>query len=130
MLRLPCALLLGSLLAPLASETALHADAVDDYLAREMALRRIPGLGLALARDGEVVRVSSYGLANVETGTPVAAESVFAIASLDKQVTAAALGRRTFSASPVRWRSREWLSSRRRRPTTPGIRSASSPRWR
>ena len=91
MLRLPCALLLGSLLAPLASETALHADAVDDYLAREMALRRIPGLGLAVARDGEVVRVSSYGLANVETGTPVAAESVFAIASLDKQVTAAAL---------------------------------------
>ncbi len=91
MLRLPCALLLGSLLAPLASETALHADAVDDYLAREMALRKIPGLGLAVARDGEVVRISSYGLANVETGTPVAAESVFAIASLDKQVTAAAL---------------------------------------
>ncbi len=88
MLRLPCALLLGALLA---RGAALHADAVDDYLAREMALRKIPGLGLAVARDGEVVRVSTYGLANVETGTPVAAESVFAIASLDKQVTAAAL---------------------------------------
>jgi CubicO group peptidase (beta-lactamase class C family) len=88
MSRLPCALLLGSLLV---SGAALHADAVDDYLAREMALRKIPGLGLAVARDGEVVRVSSYGLANVETGTPVTPASVFAIASLDKQVTAAAL---------------------------------------
>ena len=69
----------------------LAADSVDDYLMREMAARKIPGLGLAVARDGEVVRVSSYGLANVETATPVTAESVFAIASLDKQITAAGL---------------------------------------
>ena len=73
------------------SATPLRADAVDDYLRREMALRKIPGLGLAIARDGAVVRVSSYGLANVETGTPVAADSIFAIASLDKQITATAL---------------------------------------
>ena len=70
---------------------SLAADSVDDYLAREMALRKIPGLALAVARDGEIVRVSSYGQANVETGTPVTAESVFAIASLDKQITATAL---------------------------------------
>ena len=70
---------------------AVAADGIDDYLAREMARRKIPGLGLAVARDGEVVRVSSYGLANVETATPVTAESVFAIASLDKQITAAGL---------------------------------------
>ncbi|MEO7793572.1 MAG: serine hydrolase domain-containing protein [Thermoanaerobaculia bacterium] len=76
------------LLGPLA---AGFADTIDDYLAREMALRKIPGLGLAVARDGEVVRMSSYGLANVETATPVTAESIFAIASLDKQITATAL---------------------------------------
>lgn len=75
----------------LALPGGLAADRIDDYLAREMALRKIPGVGLAVARDGEVVRVSSYGLANVETGTPVTSESIFAIASLDKQVTAAAL---------------------------------------
>ncbi|MEO8277776.1 MAG: serine hydrolase domain-containing protein, partial [Thermoanaerobaculia bacterium] len=67
----------------------LSADAIDDYLAREMKLRRIPGLSVAIARDGVVVRESSYGLANAETGTPVDADSVFAIASLDKQITAA-----------------------------------------
>ena len=75
----------------LAAGAPVFADAIDDYLQREMALRKIPGLGLAVARDGEVVRVSSYGLANVETGTPVDADSIFAIASLDKQITAAAL---------------------------------------
>lgn len=71
--------------------SALSADAIDDYLAREMALRKIPGLGLAIARDGAVVRTSSYGLAHVETGSPVTPESIFAIASLDKQITAAGL---------------------------------------
>lgn len=88
MSRFALALILGSCCA---SGTPLRADAVDDYLVREMALRKIPGLALAVARDGEVVRVSSYGLANVETGTPVTADSIFAIASLDKQITATAL---------------------------------------
>lgn len=63
-------------------------DAIDDYLKREMAARKIPGLGLAITRDGEVIRTASYGLAHVETGSPVTSESIFAIASLDKQVTA------------------------------------------
>ncbi len=75
----------------LALPCGVAADGIDDYLAREMARRKIPGLGLAVARDGKVVRVSSYGLANVETATPVTAESLFAIASLDKQITAAGL---------------------------------------
>ena len=75
----------------LALPGVLAADGIDDYLQREMAARKIPGLGLAVARDGEIARLSSYGLANVETGTPVTADAVFAIASLDKQVTAAGL---------------------------------------
>lgn len=88
MFRPATALCLGFVLL---SSAVLRADAIDDYLVREMALRKIPGMALAVARDGEVVRVSSYGLANVETATPVSADSVFAIASLDKQITAVAL---------------------------------------
>ena len=68
--------------------TALHADPIDDYLRQEMKARQIPGVGIAIARDGEIVRLSSYGLANIETETPVSERSVFAIASLDKQITA------------------------------------------
>ena len=70
---------------------ALRADAVDDYLQREMKLRGIPGLALAVAREGQIVRTASFGLAHVETGSPVTDDSIFAIASLDKQITAAGL---------------------------------------
>ncbi|MEZ5312412.1 MAG: serine hydrolase domain-containing protein [Thermoanaerobaculia bacterium] len=88
--RRTCRLLLAAFSLLLLPEAA-SADAIDDYLASEMAVRGIPGLALAIARDGAVVRLSSYGLAHVETASPVDPESVFAIASLDKQITAAAL---------------------------------------
>lgn len=67
---------------------AAHADAIDEYLQREQLTRHIPGMALAIVRHGRVERVSNYGLANIETATPVTANSVFAIASLDKGVTA------------------------------------------
>lgn len=73
----------------LAGVRTARPDAIDDYLAAERTARAIPGLALAVARDGELARVSSYGLAHVELGAPVGADAVFAIASLDKQLTAA-----------------------------------------
>ena len=73
----------------LAGAAAARADAIDDYLRAELAARSIPGLALAVARDGVVERVSVYGLAHVELGAPVTESSIFAIASLDKQLTAA-----------------------------------------
>lgn len=85
------------------------ADPIDDYLRGEMARRKIPGLALAVARDGRIERVSSYGLAHVETASPVTAESIFAIASLDKQVTAcgvlraAELGKLTLDDAITQW---------------------------
>ena len=66
----------------------VRADAVDDYLQRELKSRRIPGLAMAVVRHGRIERVAAYGVANLETGTPVTADSVFAIASLDKGITA------------------------------------------
>lgn len=65
-----------------------RADAVDEYLQRELASRGIPGLAMAVVRHGGIERVSTYGVANLETDTPVTRESVFAIASLDKGITA------------------------------------------
>ena len=83
------ALLLACLVLALGglSSTA-RGDAIDDYLQRELATRQIPGLALAVVRHGIVERISAYGLANIETGTPVTADSIFAIASLDKGITA------------------------------------------
>lgn len=93
----------------LALAAPVSADSIDDYLASEMARRKIPGLALAVARDGRVERVSTYGLAHVETASPVTAESIFAIASLDKQVTAcgllraAELGKLAFDDAITKW---------------------------
>lgn len=64
-------------------------DALDRYVRGEMRARRIPGLALAVVQRGEVAALRCYGLANVETGTPVWPETRFAVASLDKQFTAA-----------------------------------------
>jgi CubicO group peptidase (beta-lactamase class C family) len=71
----------------LAAAAPAHADAIDDYLVREQALRQIPGMALAIVRHGKIERISTYGMANLETATPVTPDSVFAIASLDKAVT-------------------------------------------
>ena len=65
-----------------------HADAIDDYLSQQRVIRQIPGMALAIVRHGKIERISTYGIANLETGTPVTPDSIFAIASLDKAVTA------------------------------------------
>ena len=68
----------------------LRADPIDDYLRAAMAERKIPGLAVGIVRDGRV-ETRFYGLANVETPAPVDEHSIFAIASLDKQLTASGL---------------------------------------
>ena len=68
---------------------SVHADAIDEYLRTEMAARRIPGLAVAVVRADRIEKLAAFGFADVEQGTPVADSSVFAIASLDKELTAA-----------------------------------------
>ena len=83
-LLLACCFAVG--LAAAAAAPA-RADAIDEYLIKEQALRQIPGMAMAIVRHGHIERVSTYGSANLETQTPVTADSVFPIASLDKAVT-------------------------------------------
>jgi CubicO group peptidase (beta-lactamase class C family) len=56
-----------------------------------MQKRRIPGLALAVVKNGVVVKTHGYGIANLETDTPVTPETVFELASITKQFTAAAI---------------------------------------
>lgn len=69
----------------------VKSDAVDKFVAEQMRLLKIPGIALAVLEDGKVVKMSVYGQANLETGTPVKPESVFIIASLGKQFVATAI---------------------------------------
>jgi CubicO group peptidase (beta-lactamase class C family) len=94
------------------------ADAVDDFVRSQMERQKIPGLALAVCRDGRLVKAQGYGLANVEHQVPVKPETIFQSGSLGKQFTATAVmmlveaGKlalddpitRYFDAAPAGWR--------------------------
>ena len=65
----------------------LPADA-EAYIKAEMQNRSIPGLAVAVVRDGSIVASQTYGFANLELNVPVTQDTIFPIASLDKQLTA------------------------------------------
>ena len=67
------------------------ADAIDIYLTLAMRQRRIPGVALIVLKNGVIVKKQGYGFANLETDTPVTPDTVFELASLTKQFTAAAI---------------------------------------
>jgi CubicO group peptidase (beta-lactamase class C family) len=64
------------------------ADDIDRYLRTEMARQHIPGMAIAIVRDGKPTVVRTYGSANLELGAPVTRDTVFRIASLSKQMLA------------------------------------------
>ena len=70
---------------------AVRADPIDDYVAGELAKHHVPGIAIAVVKDGKPVKVKGYGLADVEHGVPVTADTVFQLASVTKQFTAAAV---------------------------------------
>ena len=57
---------------------------IPDYMREE----DIPGVAIALIRDGEVVWTEGFGVANVLTRQPITPETLFEIASNSKVVTA------------------------------------------
>src|SRR5678816_3884439 len=83
----------GALLccAFLASGASAQGDAVDRYMQAELAARRIPGAALAVVRRGEILKMQGYGVANAELDVPVTPDTVFELASVTKQFTAAAI---------------------------------------
>ena len=66
-------------------------DRLDAFVESERAKQRIPGVGVAIVRGGDVVKLQGYGLANVEHQVPVKPETIFQSGSLGKQFTAAAV---------------------------------------
>lgn len=67
---------------------AAHADGVDDVVNREMKRAGIPGLSLAIIRDGKLVRKQAYGVADLELNAPAQADDLYEIGSMTKQFTA------------------------------------------
>src|SRR5688572_24819121 len=64
-------------------------DKVDDFVKAQMKQRRIPGLVLAIVKNGNAVKHDAYGVANLELNAPTRKETAFEIGSVTKQFTAA-----------------------------------------
>src|SRR5215471_21101477 len=67
---------------------AVRADKVDDFVKAEMRKQRIPGLSLAVVKEGKIIKAEGYGLANVEHNVPARPDTVFKIGSVSKQFIA------------------------------------------
>ena len=50
-----------------------------------------PGCTIALVKDGKVIYEKGYGMSNLEYGIPITPTSIFHVASISKQFTAAAI---------------------------------------
>lgn len=70
------------------SAAAQVADKVDEFVQSEMKKQQIPGISLAVIKDGKPIKIKSYGVSNVETNTPVTNETAFKIASISKPIIA------------------------------------------
>jgi CubicO group peptidase (beta-lactamase class C family) len=68
-----------------------RADQIDDYVKAEMQRQHIPGLSIAVLKDGKIIKVEGYGLANVELNVAARPETVYKIGSVSKQLIAAGI---------------------------------------
>jgi len=81
----------GSVLVFVLVTAPVFADEVDDYVRAVMEKQRIPGLSLAIVKDGAPLKLRGYGLANVELGVPATTDTIYQSGSIGKQFTAAGI---------------------------------------
>lgn len=86
-------LLIGSFLCCLFISQIVSAqtDKVDEYIKGEMQKQGLPGLSIAVVKNGEVVLAKGYGYANVELKVAASPETIYQSGSVGKQFTAAAV---------------------------------------
>jgi len=67
---------------------AAPVDRTDEYIRAEMQRQKIPGLSLAVLKDGKVVKIAGYGVADRKSGAAATPETVYKIGSISKQFIA------------------------------------------
>jgi CubicO group peptidase (beta-lactamase class C family) len=65
---------------------------LDEFIRRGMEEWKVPGLAAVVVKDGRVVFTGTYGVRNIDTGEKVDRQTLFAMASTSKAVTAIAMG--------------------------------------
>ncbi|CAN5605366.1 serine hydrolase domain-containing protein [soil metagenome] len=71
-------------------ESKRQTEKVDAFVREKMSENHIPGLSLAVARDGKIILAKGYGMANLELSAPANEKTAFAIYSITKLFTAVA----------------------------------------
>ncbi len=66
-------------------------DSLDIYIKRELTRWNLPGLAIAVVKEGKVIFMKGYGLANVAKKIPVTENTIFQIASNSKAFTGTSL---------------------------------------
>ncbi len=69
----------------------LSSKQIDALVERTMETFNVPGMAVAVLKDGEVIHSKGYGVRSVEKGGEVDQNTLFGVASNTKAVTAAAL---------------------------------------
>src|SRR5687768_7462088 len=72
----------------LVASAVVRADPTDDYVRAQMKAQNIPGLSIAVVKDGQVVKAAGYGLADRRLKIPATAETVYHAGSIGKQFVA------------------------------------------
>jgi CubicO group peptidase (beta-lactamase class C family) len=87
----PCLLVLLFFFACAAyAQTSPPAD-LDAYVARSMKEFQVPGIAVAIVKDGKVILAKGYGVRRLGDSTPVDAHTMFGIGSNTKAFTSATL---------------------------------------
>ncbi|MCI0662074.1 MAG: beta-lactamase family protein [Acidobacteria bacterium] len=64
---------------------------LDKLALEELKQKNTPGAAVAVIKDGRLIYAKGYGVASVETGSPVTPEMLFRLGSTTKMLTASAL---------------------------------------
>jgi CubicO group peptidase (beta-lactamase class C family) len=75
----------------LAQHVSDRTQRVDERIRAAMAEHNIPGISIAVLRQGEPLVLQGYGYANLEHNVPATAETLYEIASVSKQFVATLL---------------------------------------
>jgi len=67
-------------------------DLLVEKLEEQRQTLHVPGMAIAVVKDDEVILTHGFGVADVETGTPVTPETIFAIGSSTKAFTSTLVG--------------------------------------
>jgi CubicO group peptidase (beta-lactamase class C family) len=79
-------LMLGSMPVSARQQTALPSD-IDEYAARVLKEFDVPGMAVAVVKDGKVILAKGYGVREIGKPEPVTADTLFGIASNSKAFT-------------------------------------------